>query len=206
MTGTPRALLAICLRSPLLHPICPRLGPLANQPHTSLRPLGFCYDRAGHDLLLGGHYALLGSSRCVQADWGYEAAGQLPPGASKLFWWDGRRWASLASESLLFSPPLHVHVEIQASRDPLIVVGAWPKGAHRVNDALLDPNRRAAVSLGWVRWYGRYGQLVLEPAFPFDGAWGGHLNFRFSAGTVNYAITLHAWGQPFASSATAPTG
>jgi hypothetical protein len=50
-----------------------------------------------------------------------------------------------------------------------------------------------AVSLGWVRWYGRYGQLVLEPVYPFGGEWGGHLIFHFTVGRVSYAITLHSW-------------
>ena len=73
LTGTPSALLAVCLKNSLLRPICPRLGPVANAPHTSIRRLGFCYDRAGHDLLLNGHYRRLASGRCVDADWGYEA-------------------------------------------------------------------------------------------------------------------------------------
>ncbi len=194
MTETPRALLAVCLGNTLLHPICSRLGPVANQPHTTIQRLGFCYDPAGHDLLLHGRYALLASGRCVDADWGYEAAGESPCTAgTRLSGWDGRSWLPLPFESLLFSPPLHVHVEIEASRGSLIGGGVWPTGAHPVSDALLDPKRPRAVSLGWVRWYGEDGQLVLEPVFPFGGEWGGHLVFRFTAGHVSYAITLHAW-------------
>jgi hypothetical protein len=94
------------------------------------------------------------------------------------------------------SPPLHVHVDIAASVGPrpdIRLPGAWPEGAHRVTDALLNPKRTQAVSLGWVRWYGRYGQLVLAPVFPFGGEWGGHLIFYFTAARVSYGITLHAW-------------
>ncbi len=47
---------------------------------------------------------------------------------------------------------------------------------------------------GWVRWFGLYGRLVLAPT----GSNGGgeqadHLIFYFSAGGVNYDISLHAW-------------
>jgi hypothetical protein len=50
-----------------------------------------------------------------------------------------------------------------------------------------------AVSLGWVRWYGRYGQLVLAQANVNGGAWAGHLIFYLTVDGVGYAITLHAW-------------
>jgi hypothetical protein len=108
MAATSRALLTVCRKNSLLHPICPRLGPLANQPRTRTSRLGYCYARNGHDLLLGGHYARLASSRCVEAGWGYEA-GRLLPGYTsatrqKLSGWDGQRWIPLAGESLLFSP------------------------------------------------------------------------------------------------------
>jgi hypothetical protein len=93
---------------------------------------------------------------------------------------------------------MHVHLEIAASSegpgpDSLWLPGAWPQGAHRITDELLNPKRRRAVSLGWVNWYGKYGQLVLAPAFPSGGAWGGHLIFYFATDRVSYAISLHAW-------------
>lgn len=70
---------------------------------------------------------------------------------------------------------------------------ASSRDAFPVSDALLNPTRKRAVSLGWVRWYGEYGQLVLAPVFPFGGEWGGHLIFYFTSGRVSYAVTLHAW-------------
>lgn len=67
--------------------------------------------------------------------------------------------------------------------------------AHAVTDALLNPRRTQPVSLGRVRWSGKYGQLVLAPAYPRGGEAGDHLifSFSFSAGGVSYAITLHSW-------------
>jgi hypothetical protein len=196
MTATPQALLAVCQGNSLLHVICPRRVPmsLARQ----AEPLGYCYDRKGHDLLLGGHYRLLATSRCVQALWGFEAAAALPGqvGPYRASGWNGHSWVTLPSESLLLPPPLHVHVEIAASLSSPANLG-WPiassQNARPVSDALLDPTRTRAVSLGWVRWYGEYGQLVLAPVFPFGGEWGGHLIFYFTTGRVSYAVTLHAW-------------
>jgi hypothetical protein len=62
-----------------------------------------------------------------------------------------------------------------------------------VHDALLNPRRSEAVSLGWVRWHGTRGQLVLAPSYPFGGEWGGHLIFYFKNAGIRYAITLHGW-------------
>ena len=196
MTATPQALLAVCRQNALLRLICPRRVPVSLDRH--VEPLGFCDDRKGNDLLSNGHYRRLATSRCVQADWGFEGAAPLPGqvGPFRASGWDGRRWVTLPAESLLLSPPLHVHVEIFASLGSPANFG-WPvaslRDAHPVSDALLDPTRTRAVSLGWVRWYGQYGQLVLAPVFPFGGEWGGHLIFYFTSGRVSYAVTLHAW-------------
>jgi hypothetical protein len=196
MVATPGALLTVCRGNTLLRPICPRRVPAGLGRH--LERLGYCYDRKGRDLLLHGHYRLLAGSRCVQAGWGFEASTALPGqiGSFRVSGWDGRTWVPLPSESLLFSPPLHIHVEIAASAVSPANLG-WPTAsasvAHKVSDALLDPTRRRATSLGWVRWHGRHGQLVLAPVFPFGGEWGGHLIFYFTTGGVHYAVTLHAW-------------
>jgi hypothetical protein len=93
----------------------------------------------------------------------------------------------------LVSPPVHIHIEIEASLGSPIGASSWPTGTYPATDALLNPKRTQPVSLGWVRWYGTYGQLVLEPVFPLGGEWGGHLIFRFTRSRVNYAVTLHAW-------------
>jgi len=198
MTATPAALLAVCLKNKLLRAVCPRRVPASRG--TNFEPLGFCYDRGGGDLVLGGHFSRLASSRCVQAGWGLQTLAPFPgdiagqPAA--LSGWDGERWIPLPAESSLFSPPLHVHVEIAASLGSPANLG-WPAASspmpHHVTDALLSPGRRQTVSLGRVRWYGRHGQLVLAPAFPSGGEWGDHLIFYFVAGRVRYAVTLHAW-------------
>ncbi len=96
-------------------------------------------------------------------------------------------------------PPYHVHVDIQAATGsiPPSIAGpsfAGSEAAHRVTDALLNPNRARAAALGWVRWHGTYGQLVLAPTGPNGGGEeAGHLIFYFTAGGVNYDISLHAW-------------
>lgn len=196
MAATPSALLRVCLANTLLHPICPRLGPLADQPQTTIRPLGFCEDRHGGDVNLAGHYSRLASAHCVLAVWGYEASGQLkfaPAAGDRLTVWNGSRWVPLASESGLFPPGTHVHVEIQAALPGTVTTDRWPRRTHRITDSLLTSARATPVSLGWVHWYGTRGQLVLEPNYPAGGEWGGHLVYRFTAATVSYAITLHAW-------------
>jgi hypothetical protein len=197
LTESPHALLAICLRNRLLHAICPRLGPLADEPHTSIRRLGFCVTRAGRDVVVNGHYGRLASSRCVDAGWGYEAIGWPPDFTTgkpaSINGWDPVTGALAPPEALLVSPPVHLHIEIEASLGSLVGASQWPTGGKPVSDALLSPKRTRPISLGWVHWYGKYGQLVLEPVYPFGGEWGGHLIFRFSAGRVSYAITLHAW-------------
>jgi hypothetical protein len=67
----------------------------------------------------------------------------------------------------------------------------------RVTDALLNPRRAPrVVSLGWVRWYGRYGQLLLASGGPNGGGEvAGHLIFWFRASGTSYDISLHlhAW-------------
>jgi hypothetical protein len=96
-------------------------------------------------------------------------------------------------------PPYHVHVEIQAAAgsEPPSIAGpsfAGSEAAHRVTDALLNPNRARAAALGWVPWYGTHGQLVLAPTNPNGGGEeAGHLIFYFTVDGVDYDISLHAW-------------
>jgi len=91
-------------------------------------------------------------------------------------------------------PPWFVHVLLYASRVGNSLPFALPHGqAHAITDALLKPKRTQPMSLGWVRWSGTYGQLVLAPGYPRGGEAGDHLIFSFSAGGVSYAITLHSW-------------
>jgi hypothetical protein len=96
-------------------------------------------------------------------------------------------------------PPYHVHVDIQAATGSGTPSIAGPSfagadAAHHVTDVLLNPNRARAASFGWVRWYGKYGELVLAPTNPNGGGEeAGHLIFYFTAGGVSYDISLHAW-------------
>lgn len=199
LTQPPRADLAFCRKNPLLRLACPRRIPGFGSAHGDL---GYtCVDRNGHEPVGGtALVTLFASRRCVDAQWSYEnglgVPGYVGGTGRTLSAWDGRKWVPIAGESLLFSPPLHVHVLIEAWRSPpakMGLPGAWPEGASRVTDALLNPDRAQAVSLGWVRWFGRYGQLVLAPVFPRGGEWGGHLIFHFTTGHVSYSISLHAW-------------
>lgn len=110
MTETPRALLTVCRRDALLRPVCPRLGPTARAPETTLRPLGYCYDRAGHDLVLNGHFARLATSRCIQAGWGYEESARLPGlRRRRLSAWDGTDWLFRATRRWMRPPVAHPH-------------------------------------------------------------------------------------------------
>ncbi len=91
-------------------------------------------------------------------------------------------------------PPWFVHVLLYASRVGNPFPFALPQGhAPAISDALLNPKRTQPIFLGRLRWSGKYGQLVLAPAYPRGGEAGDHLIFSFSAGGVSYAITLHSW-------------
>jgi hypothetical protein len=112
--------------------------------------------------------------------------------------WDGREWFA-PSYAAMDPPPYHVHVDIQAaagSEPPSIAAPSFAgaESVRRVSDVLLNPNRTRAASFGWVRWYGKYGRLVLAPTNPGGGGEeAGHLIFYFTAQGVNYDISLHAW-------------
>jgi hypothetical protein len=111
--------------------------------------------------------------------------------------WDGRRWFT-PSYAGLEPPPYHVHVDVQASADrgPGSDAGlsfTGERGSHVVSDALLDPGRTAAVSLGRVRWSGIDGRLLLAPMDVSGGVQAGHLIFYATAHRVSYEISLHAW-------------
>jgi hypothetical protein len=199
MAQTPRALLIFCRRNPLLRPICPRRIPAWGSARQSPNAQGYsCIDRNGHQPVGGTALVrLFTSRRCVDAVWSFEDGKFLPlftPG-HRVSAWDGTEWFAPASAAM-DPPPWHVHVEIEASVGSLPAAGGPPlraEGAHRLTDLLLSPRRTRAVSLGWVRWYGRNGQLVLAATNVNGGAWAGHLIFYFLADGVGYAITLHAW-------------
>ncbi len=190
MTATPRAAFDRCRRSKLLRPICPQRVPLS-------------LDAARYNLADGcanAPHVTIASSRCTLPAWSYETFARLPgPSAgTRISAWDGRAWFA-SSYATMIPPPYHVHVDIQASAGPPPPSVAGPsfagaEAANRPADALLRPERGVAVSFGWVRWHGRYGQLTLAPTGPNGGGEeAGHLIFYFVAGGVNYDISLHAW-------------
>jgi hypothetical protein len=193
MGPTPPAALALCQESRLLRPICPRTVPRAAFGSGGQRWLALCASTHGK----GGAVPLT-SHRCVEADWSYEASGPLPglTARARLAGWDGKRWLAISAEAGMEPPPVHIHVDIAASTGtPPVAVGTAgsPAGLHRASDALLNPARTNAVSLGWVRWYDHHGQLVLAPLYPTGAEWGGHLFFEYAARGISYAVTLHAW-------------
>jgi hypothetical protein len=99
--------------------------------------------------------------------------------------------------SLMGAPPRPAvtgHIVISASLDDWQCSSAHEVRASAPGDDLLNPNRKRAVSLGWLQWYGHSGELVLAPPyFAGGGPVGNHLEFCFRANSVNYAITLHSW-------------
>jgi hypothetical protein len=190
MIPTPRAALARCLKSKLLRPICPRRVPLSLDPGS--------YDLA--DGCASAVNVTIASSHCTLPVWSYEVfAPQLGRTAgTQVSAWDGTEWFS-PSYAVMDPPPYHVHVEIQAAArsEPPSIAGpsfAGAERAQRISDVLLNPNRAHAASFGWVRWYGKYGRLVLAPTGPDGGGeQAGHLIFYFAVDGVNYDISLHAW-------------
>lgn len=190
MTPTPRAALARCRQSKLLRAVCPRNVP------RSLPPAK--YDLA--DGCANAPHITIASRRCSLPVWSYETFVPLPGQTprAQLSAWDGSAWFS-PSYATMVPPPYHVHVDIEAAADspPPPILGPSFAGAERVRhptDALLQPRRERAVTLGMVRWYGRHGQLVLAPTGPDGGGEeAGHLIFYFIAGGVHYDISLHAW-------------
>ena len=173
MVPTPPAALALCQEAKLLRPICPQKVPRAAIGRSGQRWLAVCTSTHGN----GGAMPLT-SHRCVAADWSYEASGSLPglTPRSRLARWDGRRWIAIPAEAGMEPPPVHVHVDIGASvgTPPVAVATAGsPAGGDPATDALLNPARTRAVSLGWVRWHGYHGQLVLAPLYPTGAELGG---------------------------------
>jgi hypothetical protein len=193
MVPTPPAAVALCQESRLLRPVCPRQVPRAALARGGQRWVAVCTSTHGN----GGAVPLT-SHRCVDADWSYEASGSirgLTP-RTRLAGWDGRRWVPIPAQAGMEPPPVHVHVDIGASvGTPPVAVGTAgsPAGVHRATDALLNPARKSAVSLGSVRWCDLHGRLVLAPLYPTGAEWGGHLFFEFNARGISYAVTLHSW-------------
>jgi hypothetical protein len=200
MTQTPRTELSRCRTNSLLRPVCPRRIPAWNSAGDQGSREFECYDGHGHQVPLNVPRPVqeryFARTRCVFAEWGYEVGAPLPglTAGRHVSAWDGTEWFVPAYAQMV-APPWHVHIDIQASVGTPPIGGgfAWPDGGHSATDALLNPSRHQAVSLGWARWYGHDGQLVLAPTNVNGGLWAGHLVFYFAVDDVRYAITLHAW-------------
>jgi len=190
MIPTPRAALARCRESKLLRPICPRRVPLSLNPGS--------YNVA--DGCANAAQMAIASNGCTLPVWSYEVFAPLSGRneGARVLAWDGKDWFS-PSYAPMDPPPYHVHVDIQAAAgaEPPSIAGpsfADAEVTHGVSDLLLNPKRTRAASFGWVRWYGKRGQLVLAPTNPGGGGEeAGHLIFHFAAAGVNYDISLHAW-------------
>lgn len=187
---TPSAALAQCRESKLLRPICPRRVPASHNESRAYVVAGCA--NAGH--------ISLASKRCRLPAWSYEVfalPGPLLP-TQHVAAWDGKEWFATAYAPL-YPPPYFVHVVVQAAvgANSLGLFGLNFAGNEKVRDptdVLLNPDRARAVSLGWVRWSGHHGELILEPTGGQSGGEvAGHLIFLFTSSGVEYAITLHAW-------------
>ena len=195
MIDTPGSLLTLCQRNDLLRPVCPRRLPAWDSaPLTA--PGYYCQTANPHESVHQTLVAFAGK-RCLFAEWDY-TGGEGPRGwapNTPVQGWDGTRW--VADEFSMFSPPLHVGVQIQAARGsvPDLTLGAlkWPEGAEPVSDRLLGPSRTKAVSFGWVHWYGRNGQLVLIPWGACETGAELILYLPPNAARVSYTITVDGW-------------
>jgi len=193
MVDTPLSLLTLCQKNELLRPVCPRRLPAwGSAPMTA--PGYYCQTANPHESLRQTLVSF-GTKRCLFAEWDY-IGGQDPRGwtaNTPVQGWDGERW--VADEFAMLSPPLHMGVQIQAARGSFPELGAfkWPEGAEPVSDSLLGPSGTEAVSLGWVRWYGRDGQLVLTPWGTCDTGAQLVLYLPPDADRVSYTITVDGW-------------
>lgn len=190
LRATPGPLLASCDENPLLRPICPRQLPAWGS-DPPVRPGYYCQARSPHQTVREG-LTLFKTKSCLFAEWSYEGGAGLSDwtAGSRLLGWDGRRW--VPDEWSMLPPPLHVGVDVKAGSASLLSVPS-PKRSARLADALLAPSRAGAVSLGWVRWHGRRGRLVLSPWGACET--GDELTFYIPANAehTSYAITLDAW-------------
>jgi hypothetical protein len=195
MTQTPPEALNKCRQNSLLRDACPRRMPTGTRGSAPGRQEYYCSTGDPHETA-SQTIVLFASPRCVQAEWGYELVTALPGRTSgtRLSAWDGKEWVA-EGYAPLTPPPWHVHIDIEASKASVRTTGGfgWPTGAHPVSDTLLNPTRDQAVSLGWVHWYGHYGQLVIAPTNVAGGLWAGHVIFAYIADGIHYYVTLHAW-------------
>jgi len=165
-----------------MRPVCPRQIPRAARPASGLQSSGVAAGGAiaGCSGAKTMNAVPITSRDCGLSEW------QIQLSASP-------RIAPRALAARL-RPPWFVHVLLYASRVENPFPFALPhRHAHAITDSLLNPRRTQPVALGWVRWSGKYGQLVLAPAYPRGGEAGSHLIFLFRARDVSYAITLHSW-------------
>jgi hypothetical protein len=192
MTGTPAGALASCSRMRLMRPVCPGSVPVGRLAQATLTNV--CADQRGRGVPIT-------SGACIYETWMLEAGAPagLPPDAPPGL--PGNRTLGPSRTR----PPGYVHIVIYASQQPLanMVPWPWPNGpAQPVTNALLNPKRTRPISLGWFQWGSDYGQLVLAPPYLYGGVVGDHLIFRFTAGRVNYAVTLHSWAPLSEAAAT----
>ncbi|HXV58606.1 MAG TPA: hypothetical protein VD704_12125 [Gaiellaceae bacterium] len=95
-------------------------------------------------------------------------------------------------EPELDRPPATVHLVVSEGWGVLLAAG----GRIPIRDGLLEERRRRPLFLGFVRWAGKRGELVLTPPYPRGGIEANHVLLVWSEGGKGYGISLHGW-EPF---------
>jgi hypothetical protein len=195
MRPTPSAALALCRRSTLLRPACPRRVPIgpyaqARRPpgYTGLAAagsIGFCSDGRTRRVPIS-------SPACAEPSWILEAGAPagLPPGAPPGI--PGKRLPAARRTR----PPQYVHIVLYAAHSSLAprLSFPWPRGpAERTRDTLLRANRTKPILLGPRDWSGDRGTLVLAPRLIFGGENGDHLIFRWRRAGIEHIVSMHSW-------------
>ncbi|MGH2694350.1 MAG: hypothetical protein ACRDJJ_05970 [Actinomycetota bacterium] len=90
------------------------------------------------------------------------------------------------------SPPRFAHVVAVGGELEFAFQFEWPMNQRPREEPIMD-KRVTPVILGRPSWRGEDGILILAPSFPWGGLHGDHLVYRWSEGTEDYALSLHAW-------------
>jgi hypothetical protein len=192
MRSTPAAALALCQRSALLWPACPRRVPVGRFARAR-RPPGYTGAAAeGAIAFCSNRRTALTSDSCAYPSWILEAGAPagLPPDAPPGV--PGKRLPPAERTR----PPQYVHLIVYAAHGSVAprLSFDWPRRrAEATRDGLLRTGRSKPVLLGTRDWDGERGTLVLAPPLIFGGENGDHLLFRWRRGGTEYLVSLHAW-------------
>ncbi|MDQ4145802.1 MAG: hypothetical protein M3198_19055 [Actinomycetota bacterium] len=91
------------------------------------------------------------------------------------------------------SPPRVAHVVIETGR-PQFLIDLGPPSAGTVPlESVLGEHLNAPQTVSLDKAWGWKEKLVLAPSFPFGGAHGDHLMYRWEQGGIEHVVSLHAW-------------